>query len=101
MENLFAEDSDSLKPKGEEIPIEEVEKVKEDYNAIAWKRIQARDAKALKIQSLANSLALKPTYVLKSVLKVCVYEQQDEELQELIRAELKRRPDTADPDMTQ
>lgn len=80
--------------RGEEITLEEVDAVT-DWNATAWEAIQARDAKALKIQSLAASLALRPTRVLESVLKVCIYEQQDEELQELIRAELKRRLDTA------
>ncbi len=37
MENLFVEDSDPPKPrpKGEELPIEEVDEVDEDYNAIA------------------------------------------------------------------
>lgn len=100
MENHKEEDLPQIPPsirKGEEIPIEEIDAVP-DWNAVAWERIQARDAKALKTQALAESLALKPTHVLTSVLKVCIYEQQDEELQELIRVELERRPDIADPD---
>ena len=95
MEDIEDNSSSRMRPpihKGEEIPFEEVDVVT-DWNASAWKAIQARDAKALNTQSLADSLALSPTHMLESVLKVCIYEQQDEELQELIRAELKKRPD--------
>lgn len=84
----------------EEIPIEEIEAVP-DWNARAWKKIQARDAEALKVQSLAASLALKPTRVLQAALKVCIIEQQDQELQELIRAELNRRAEATNPDIAQ
>ena len=103
MENSKDEDFSRILPsirRGEEIPIEEIEAVP-DWNALAWEKIQAKDAKALKVQSLADSLALKPNHVLRAALKVCIYEQQDKELQELIRAELKRRPGVANPDMPQ
>lgn len=47
------------KLKGDELPIEEVEKVEEDYNATAWRRIKAKDEKALKQRvSLTKALVL-------------------------------------------
>lgn len=103
MEHIGDEDFSRILPsirRGEEIPVEEIDAVTvPDWNAIAWEQIQARDAKALKIQSLIDILVLKPTHVLISILKVCIYEQQDEELQELIRSELKRRPEIVVPDV--
>ena len=46
------------KLKGDELPIEEVEKVEEDYNATAWRRIKAKDEKALKQRvSLTKALS--------------------------------------------
>lgn len=95
MENIEDEAFSRTTPvvrRGEEFPIEEIDSAP-DWNALAWERIQARDLKAVKTRTLTDSLASKSTHVLKSVLNVCVAEQQDEELQELIRAELKRRPE--------
>lgn len=89
-----------LTPKSEEFPMEEFDAVP-DWNAAAWEQIKARDAKALKKQSLIDHLAQQPTQALESVLKVCIHEQQDAELQELVRAELERRSATTDPVVAQ
>lgn len=60
---------------------------KDEYLAV----LADENQKALKKQSLMAFLAEKSTKTLYSVLKVCIHEQQDEELQELIRIELKQR----------
>ncbi len=96
MENLFVEDSDPPKPrpKGEELPIEEVDEVDEDYNAIAQERIKARDEEALKERlSLSKVLAGYSMGALNSTYAVLSRTKQDLKLRNAIAAEIERRVD--------
>ena len=76
--------------KGENFPIEEFSGVP-DWNAKAWEKIKARQEEESRKQSLIEFLSEKPTSTLNAMLKVCIHEQQDPELQELIITELKER----------
>ena len=81
---------DQKQPKGEEFPIEDFDGVS-DWNLRAWEIIEARNKEALRKKELAEYLSEKPTATLYALLKVCINEQQDVELQELIRNELNNR----------
>ena len=96
MDSLPAMDSDSLSPKSEELPIEELDDVP-DWNAEAWKQIQARNAEALEKQmSLAKSLSGYSMAALDSTYAVLNRTNQDIELRNAIAAEIERRVDSGD-----
>ena len=96
MDSLPAMDSNSLNPKGEELPIEEFDGVP-DWNAQAWRQIQARDAETLKKQMLlAKSLSGYSMAALDSTYAVLNRTNQDIELRDAIAAEIERRVDSGD-----
>ena len=98
MNSLPAMDSDSPKPKGEELPVEEFESVP-DWNAEAWRRIQARDAQALEEQmSLTKSLSGYSMAALDSAYIVLNRTKQNHELRDAIAAEIEHRVDSNDTD---
>ena len=101
MDSLLAMDSNSLGPKGEELPIEEFDGVP-DWNAEAWRQIQARDAEALEKQrSLAKTLSEYSMSALDSMYAVLNRTNQDPELKDAIAAEIERRVDLGDSDKGQ
>ena len=96
MDNLTATDSDSLRPKGEELPIEEFDGVP-DWNAEAWRLIQARDAGIPKKQiPLPHTLSAYSLAALDSTFAVLNRTKQDPELRDAIAAEIERRIDLGD-----
>ena len=93
MNNLPAADSDSLRPKGEELPIEEFEGVP-DWNAEAWRLIQARDAGLPEKRiPLPHTLSAYSMAALDSTFAVLNSTKQDPELRDAIAAEIERRID--------
>jgi len=95
MENEPLEDYNSSEQKDEEFPIEEFESGP-DWNTRAWEEIQARDAKALRGQSLAAYLSELPLSSLDAMFSVLNHDKQDLELRDAIVVEIERRVDGAD-----
>lgn len=77
----------SPKPKGEEFPIDEFDGV-EDWNAVAWKKIQQRD-------SLAAYLAQKTLQQLDATYTVLNRTRQDDKLRDAIAKEIEKRVDAS------
>ena len=95
MENQSTEDPNSIfpqPPKAEEFPIEEFEGVP-DWNAAAWEKIKARDAKRA---ALAEYLSKLPMSSLDASHAVLNRDKQDVELRDAIAREIERRVDEAD-----
>ena len=89
-----------MPPLAEELPIEEVDGISQapDWNAIAWARIQARDAKALPASQLGSHLAALTFDSLTSMQAVLTREPQDVALMDAIEAEIARRPASGEPE---
>ena len=90
-------DSESSQPKGEELPIEELNGIM-DWNASAWERMQNRDKESSqkKQEILAGHLSAIPMSVLDSSFAVLNRTNQDTELRDAIAKEIERRIDAGD-----
>lgn len=89
-----------MPPLAEELPIEEVDGISQvpDWNAIAWSRIQARDAKKMQPSQLGSHLAAIELDSLAGMQAVLTREPQDVALMNAIEAEIERRPASGEPE---
>ena len=88
-----------MPPLAEELHVEEVDGISPmpDWDAIAWARIQARDAKALPASQLGSHLAASMFHSLTSMQAVLTGEAQDVALRDAIVAEIERRRASGEP----